>query len=220
MSEKKTWKDQLKEFIGKPGDKASKNRPKYQYFLLVLGIGLVCMLAGNLFLGGQAKDSAAPALNPSADNEKEVFKQDDNSDSGLIKNYEKEYENQLKDALDNIAGVDDATVLVNVDASSMKILEKNRTSQDQSTDETDKEGGKRNVEDQSSEEQTVIVKSGDKESPIVLQEKKPEIRGVLVVAKGANNVQIKQTIIEAVTRALGVPSHRVAVLPKKIKGDS
>ncbi|MFY4776263.1 stage III sporulation protein AG [Metabacillus sp. RGM 3146] len=219
MGEKKTWKDQLMELIGKPGDKVHKNRSKYQYFLLVLGIGLVCMLAGNLFLGGQSKDAAAPALNP-VTNEKEVFKQDQNSDSGLIKNYEKEYENQLKEALDNIAGVDDVTVLVNVDASSMKILEKNRTSQDQTTDETDKEGGKRNVEDQSSEEQTVIVKSGDKESPIVLQEKKPEIRGVLVVAKGANNVQIKQTIIEAVTRALGVPSHRVAVLPKKIKGDS
>ena len=50
---------------------------------------------------------------------------------------------------------------------------------------------------------------------LFLQTKKPEIRGVLVVAKGAENIQVKKWIIEAVTRALDVPSHRVAVMPKK-----
>jgi stage III sporulation protein AG len=37
----------------------------------------------------------------------------------------------------------------------------------------------------------------------------------LVVAKGADNLQIKKWIVEAVTRVLNVPSYRVAVLPKK-----
>lgn len=222
MSEKKTWKNHLQEILKKNADADGKARPKYQYFLLVLGIGLACMLIGNLFLGGPPKEQAlsAGSAPAAAETEKEVFKQQDDSSGGIIKNYEKDYENQLKEALDHIAGVDDATVVVNVDASSLKVLDKNRTTQDQTTEETDKEGGKRKVEDQSGEEQTVVIKSGDKEAPFVLQEKKPEIRGVLVVAKGADNVQIKQIIIEAVTRSLGVPSYRVAVLPKKTKGDS
>jgi stage III sporulation protein AG len=38
---------------------------------------------------------------------------------------------------------------------------------------------------------------------------------VLVVAKGADNIEVKKSIIEAVTRALDIPSHRVAVLAKK-----
>ena len=54
-----------------------------------------------------------------------------------------------------------------------------------------------------------------KEGPIISETKKPSVRGVLVVAKGAENIQIKKWIIEAVTRSLDVPSHRVSVMPKK-----
>ncbi|EEM04135.1 Sporulation stage III protein AG [Bacillus pseudomycoides] len=64
-------------------------------------------------------------------------------------------------------------------------------------------------------EKTVIIREGDKETPIVLRTEKPKVRGVLVVAKGVDNIQVKAMVKEAVTRMLDVPSHRVAVLPKK-----
>lgn len=104
---------------------------------------------------------------------------------------------------------------MNVDATSLKVYEKNKSNKNTTTEETDKEGGTRSVTDQTSEEEIVMIKNGDKETPVVVQTKKPDIRGVLVVAQGVDNVQIKQTIIEAVTRVLDVPSHRVAVAPKK-----
>lgn len=44
---------------------------------------------------------------------------------------------------------------------------------------------------------------------------KPKIVGVLVVAKGAEDIKVKTMIVEAVTRALDVPSHRVSVQPKQ-----
>ena len=66
----------------------------------------------------------------------------------------------------------------------------------------------------------MIIQNGEKEVPIVVETKKPAIRGVLVVAKGADNIQVKKWIVEAVTRSLDVPSHRVSVLPKKTKGES
>ena len=145
-------------------------------------------------------------------------KSDEPKDS--IDDYEKEYENQLKEILETIIGVDDVSVVVNVDATSLKVYEKNKSNKNTTTEETDKEGGTRSVTDQTSEEEIVMIKNGDKETPVVVQTKKPDIRGVLVVAQGVDNVQIKQTIIEAVTRVLDVPSHRVAVAPKKIKEDS
>ena len=79
----------------------------------------------------------------------------------------------------------------------------------------DQQGGERKVLDQSEEEQLVIIREGDKEVPIVLETKKPQVRGVLVVAKGAENVQIEKRIIESVTKLLDVPSHRVSVMPRK-----
>lgn len=57
--------------------------------------------------------------------------------------------------------------------------------------------------------------SGDKEVPLVVETVKPSIKGVLVVAKGAEDIKIKSMIVEAVTRALDVPSHRVSVQPKQ-----
>lgn len=99
-------------------------------------------------------------------------------------------------------------------------MRKIKTKKDTTTEETDKEGGKRSVTDQTSEEQIVMIRNGDQETPVVVQTKKPDIRGVLVVAQGVDNVQIKKTIIDAVTRVLDVPSYRVAVAPKKIKEDS
>ncbi|BBP90642.1 hypothetical protein BsIDN1_42600 [Bacillus safensis] len=92
---------------------------------------------------------------------------------------------------------------------------KKKSNKKTTTEETDKEGGVRSVTDQTKEEEVVIIKNGNEETPVVVQTKKPEIRGVLVVAQGVDNVQIKKTIIEAVTRVLDVPSHRVAVAPKK-----
>ena len=82
----------------------------------------------------------------------------------------------------------------------------------QTTGETDKTGGKREVEDESLDEKTVIIREGDKETPVVLRTE-PKVRGVLVVAKGVDNIQVK-AMVKAVIRLLDVPAHRVSVSPK------
>ncbi|MBD1378799.1 stage III sporulation protein AG [Metabacillus arenae] len=224
MDNKKNFLDKLKQLFSPPQTEGeNKKLSKFHYLIIVFVIGIAFMLVGNLLTKDEEASSSLPAANfesEEAKEDKEVFKQTKGGDSITIGDYEKEYENQLKDTLETIIGVDDVSVVVNVDASSLKVLEKNRVTQSQVTNETDKGGGERKVEDQSIDEQVVIIRDGENESPIVLQTKKPEIRGVLVVAKGADNVQIKKTIVEAVTRSLGVASHRVAVAPKKMKEDS
>ncbi|MDP4158082.1 MAG: stage III sporulation protein AG, partial [Bacillota bacterium] len=132
-----------------------------------------------------------------------------------ITDYERQYESQLKTSLDEMLGVKDTRVVVNVDSSEEKVLETNKNSKNQTTNETDTNGGKRKVQDSSTDEQMVIIRNGDQEVPIVVQTKKPKIRGVLVVAKGAENIEVKKWIVDAVTRVLDVPSYRVAVMPKK-----
>lgn len=204
-------------------DEAEKKPGKYQYLLLVLLFGAAIMLISNLIFKDDKQNTSLPAFKNSEEKTEEevaVFGQKQSEGNELIAEYERAYEAQIKEALDAIIGVEDVTVVVNVDATEKKVLEKNRTNKTQTTDETDREGGKRKVEDQSKEEQLVIIRNGEKEVPIVIETKKPVIRGVLVVAKGADNIQVKKWIIEAVTKALDVPSHRVAVMPKKSKGDS
>jgi len=181
------------------------------------------MLVSNVLFSDKTANSDAAVFSDKneTNNEEDVPAFGNKKEAGNddIASYERAYEEQLKEALDAIVGVEDVSVVVNVDASEKKVLEKNTTSKVQTTDETDREGGKRKVEDQSKEEQLVIIRNGEKEVPIVIETKKPVIRGVLVVAKGADNIQVKKWIIEAVTKSLDVPAHRVAVMPKKTKGE-
>ncbi|PFA62342.1 stage III sporulation protein AG [Bacillus sp. AFS015802] len=207
----------LKEWLSKedanspPKDKKGK---RLHYFLIVLLVGVAFMLISDLWKSDDGLEVAAP-VNGGTSGEMETFGSSQKETDGSMRGYEDQYENQLKEALDQIVGVSDVYVVVNVEATESKIYEKKESTQIQSTDEEDKNGGKRSVEDKSREEEVVIVRSGDKEVPIVKETKKPKVSGVLVVAKGADNIQIKKWIIEAVTRALDVPSHRVSVLPKQ-----
>ncbi|CAH0345686.1 stage III sporulation protein AG [Bacillus sp. CECT 9360] len=211
-----TWLYKL--FI-KDGEPKEKKPSLYAYVFVVLIIGVGIMTAGNFLTTDQTKmdpNDAMPAFNDK-ESEEEVpaFGRKEQVEIKSIKDYEKYLQTEMKEALEAISGVDDVKVVVNVDASEQKIFEKNKVTQKQITEETDQDGGKRTVEDSNIDEQLVIIKSGEKEGPIVLETKKPKIRGVLVVAKGAENIQIKKWIIEAVTRSLDVPSHRVSVMPKK-----
>ncbi|WP_163102633.1 stage III sporulation protein AG [Peribacillus alkalitolerans] len=194
-----------------------KKPSMHLYVLVVLVIGAAIMMASNFITKSSqdASKSSLPVFKEEQSQDVEVFGRSGQKADPTIADYERTYENQIKEALETITGVDDVTVVVNVDSSERKVYEKNLVTQKQVTDETDREGGKRVVEDSSKDEKLVIIRNGEKEVPIVQETKKPNIRGVLVVAKGADNIQIKKWIVEAVTRALDVPSHRVAVMPKK-----
>jgi stage III sporulation protein AG len=215
----------LKQWLS-ANEKQDKKNVKVQYLLLVVLFGALIMVANNLLFSEKASvgETISTFQNQpvSTGEDVEVFgnKTGGGGGNNTISDYEHAYEAELKDALEEMLGVNKVTVIVNVDATDKKVLEKNTNTQTQTTDETDREGGTRKVVDASTDEQLVIVRNGDKEGPILLETKKPSIRGVLVVAQGAENIQVKKWIIEAVTRVLDVPSHRVAVMPKKSKGDS
>lgn len=196
-------------------NKPDKKTGKYHYLILVLCIGAACMLVGNMLFKTDSTASVIPTLKNQQANSSDVpaFGMKNNSSNKTIADYEQEYENQLKKAIEDMLGVNNVTVVVNIDSTDKQVLEKNKNTKSQTTEETDQSGGHRKVQDSSSDEQVVITRSGDKEVPIVLETKKPEIRGVLIVAKGAENIQVKQMIVEAVTRALDVPSYKVAVTP-------
>lgn len=217
MSDPKNVFQKIKSLVSLEG---GKKPAKYHYFLIVLALGIGFMLVSNLVSNdsGLSQSSQVSGLTSSSEKDADVFKSSgEEGGTGSIDKYEQEYENQLKEALESMAGIENVTVVVNVEATSEQVLETNTVTQNQTTEETDPQGGKRSVVDGNTEESVVIIRKGEQETPIILQTKKPEIRGVLVVAAGADNIQIKKSIVEAVTRVLGVSSHRVAVAAKKEK---
>lgn len=198
------------------GDSPSSKQRKKMYVVVLSVLGIALLLGGNFLKSSGDSDQSSF---PDKQNEDEVSLLKDDEDhsknKGLVSEVEEMYEKDLKEMLEKIQGVSDVDVLVNLDATELKIYEKNVVSGKQETEETDQNGGKRVLTDTSNDEQVVLVRKGDGEEPILIQTKKPEVRGVLVVAKGAEHMQIKQWIVEAVSRALDVPSHRISVNPKE-----
>nr|WP_235788562.1 stage III sporulation protein AG [Salipaludibacillus sp. CUR1] len=197
---------------------------RLSYFIVLILIGVFMMLIGSFLQKEEASEPVITALEAESNGEEEketaVFKSENKTeDKGLKDEFEAYYEKQLKQALEEVVGVSNVTVMVNTAGSSKNIYEKNEQTKEQHTEETDREGGTREVSDTSKDEQVVIVRSGDKEEPLIIQQKKPEISGVLIVANGVDNIQVKTWVVEAVSRVLDIPSHRVSVMPRKQKED-
>lgn len=204
-------------FIKQDGD---GKKPPYRNIAILFLAGILLMISSLFINRGDETENTTNAVfeTASKDVNKEVaetFGSAGSKKAGAIASIEKAYESELKDTLETMSGVSDVSVIVNVDSTEEKVYEKNAVSQHQITEETDRDGGERKVEDFSTDEKVVVIREGDKEVPLIQQTKKPTIRGVLIVAKGAGNMSVKKEIVEAVTRVLDVPSHRVAVSAKK-----
>ncbi|WP_349407743.1 stage III sporulation protein AG [Pseudalkalibacillus sp. SCS-8] len=216
MSDEKKKNDWLK-LILKPTKDGKLNR-KSQYILLILGFGIAMMLVQNLI---RSPDSTS-VMNMAADNpeSKPTFSMGKSDDpSSIIRELEEHYENQLKDLLDEMIGVQNAEVMVILDSTFKKIVEKEINKQDTTTDETDKNGGKRKSTTLQTNEKVIIIDGKDGKEPFIVSIEKPKVTGVWVVAEGAENLQVKNGIIEAVSRVFDMPSHKVSVSAKKLKGE-
>ncbi|MDQ0256257.1 stage III sporulation protein AG [Evansella vedderi] len=191
---------------------------KYLFVLLILGV--MFMMIGT-FMQSNNEPSTVPVMNEQEEEISEVFMSNEEpAELNTMSDYEAFYETRLERALESVVGISDVTVMVNLAESERTVFKSNTSTKEQFTEETDREGGTREVHDTTKEEQVVITRSGDKEEPLIERIEKPDIRGVLVVANGVENIQVKNWVIEAVSRVLDVPTHRVSVLPKKSEEES
>jgi stage III sporulation protein AG len=83
------------------------------------------------------------------------------------------------------------------------------------TSEGDSEGGNREIVEETSRSTYVVLRDSlGNEVPLVAEERKPLYRGVLVVAAGVDDPAVKARVIEALQVLLGLPAHRITVLPR------
>lgn len=122
--------------IGQAKDGEKPKLTKYHYFLFVFVLGVSFMLVSQLFSSPEktGKDQTAQTVMSGRTEDKSgqksapVFKASkDGSAKTTIDDYERDYENQLKEILETIIGVEDVSIVVNVDATSLKVFEKNKT---------------------------------------------------------------------------------------------
>lgn len=180
-------------------------------WLLLLGLLGVALMILNSFL--HVKPVGSPDDDGGPPQVEQAFAR--NADKSPFQDYEEAYGSALRDILQKVVGVGEVEVLVTIDSTEETVLHSNTKETQQLTNEKDQNGSTRHITEITRSGEVVLYEASGGQTPIVLKKIKPRLRGVVVVAKGAENLTVKQMITEAASRGLDVPAHRISVLPRK-----
>ena len=148
--------------------------------------------------------------------EKEVTKLEkpaNNIYSETEPDYNRYLENKLSRILSKIDGVGEVDVMITLEDSEESIIASNSTILIENILEDDGEGGTREVNREDVNTQALTrTNNGDL---LVVKKINPNIQGVIVIAQGAKDLEIKEILYEAVKTALGVKGNRVQVFSSK-----
>lgn len=139
-----------------------------------------------------------------------IIKQNASQNNDL--SYEEILEKKLTTMLSKMEGVGSVNVMVTIHSNEEKILAEDTAMQSQRSEEKDQAGGTR-VTSSTQQTNDVVLQNGN--TPYIVKEYAPEIRGVFILAEGADSSTIKNQIIEAVSRVLNVSVHKISVEKKK-----
>lgn len=157
--------------------------------VILCGILLLLISCGSLSFGD--KDSSAEEESDRAVQE--------TIGGSTLQNFRERTEEELVTLLEGVAGVGRVDVMITVRASNEKVTLK---------DSTSREGG--------SQEETVLIEDSERNSsPYVIQEKEPELEGVVVVCDGGDDATVKREITDAVSALFQIESHKIKVMKSK-----
>jgi stage III sporulation protein AG len=172
--------------------------------LILFGIiGMCLLIGGGLFDSYTKTDNhtVKPASETSYDANK--------------RSYEDILEAKLSNVLSQLKGAGSVIVSITLENGNVQEYAKNITHDSKVVQEKDTSGGTRTTTETKESEQILVSRENGAEHPVAVQEFKPAIKGVLVIAEGAYDSTVKANLTKAVETCLGIPAYRVTVLPER-----
>lgn len=187
-----------------------KNKGKTIKLLIAIALaGILLMLVGSLVSDIKKDNKKKTGVN--------TVEVDTNNSTVMAAStsYEDKIKKELESVLSKIDGVGNVSVMIYFETgtTTVPITDKNTTTK--TTEETDSSGGKRITTEQSETSTTVLINNGGDTEIVTSQQVNPTIGGVIVVAEGASNVQLKEELINAVKTVLNIGANRVSVMAMK-----
>lgn len=184
------------------GNSSADNRKKTLQNLIVLGgLGVILLILSNYFMAEPKITEALPVTTSDTHVEENETKQ------------EQLMELRLQKMLQQLPGVGRVDVMIVYDATEQLVIQQNIENNQQVTEEQDRNGATRQIHEQSKQSQTVMQQTAGNQQPLVVQTIQPKVRGVLIIAEGAENSSVKQMILDAVRKGLDVRLSAISILP-------
>lgn len=125
------------------------------------------------------------------------------------------FEIQIENILKKLEGVEDVSVLITYEETNTVIPMYNEDNQESITKEEDVQGGTRVINQVSAKKEVVYEENNGEKTVVTSTISTPEIKGAVIMAKGASNTVVKSNIIQAVEAATGLPTHKIQVFEMK-----
>ncbi|MGN7414508.1 stage III sporulation protein AG [Paenibacillus sp. SAF-068] len=209
----KQWFKKMETWMG--GGEGGARRSQTFRWLIILGLIGVGIMLFNSFVNVKKIDSENIGREPPDPATSMASIQSDPMDQNPFQAIEIAFEDKIKGVLENIVGVGTVDVMVTVDSTEELVVQRNVKDSQQLTEETDASGGKRHMTQYTRDGEIITYEVSGDQTPIVTKKLKPQIRGVLVVARGAENKVVKDLITDAVEKGLNVAAYRISVVPRK-----
>lgn len=172
--------------------------------LVVLGlVGVALIVAGSLYDASPAKPRPAAPAEP-------VRQQ-----ASAARSYEEALEAKLANLLSQVRGAGAVAVNITLENGSSQEFAKNTVKESRTIQERDTSGGIRTTSETKESEQVLLSRESGADRPVTVREMRPAIKGVLVVAEGAADSNVKASLTRAVEAGLGIPSYKITVLPQR-----
>lgn len=170
---------------------------------------LVGVLLLVIALPSGTKEKEKDSRHSEIDGEEAVGTQSEEQD------YARYLERRLEETLSQLDGAGNVRVMVTLQSSAQKIVEKDTQGERDAITEEDSQGGRRTSENTSHQETTVYEGMGEKsQEPYVSKELTPRVEGVVVLAEGGENALVKRNITEAIQALFGIDTHKIRIMKK------
>lgn len=192
------------------GDVTSKR--KIENLVVFLVILIVTLIVINVIWNDNSSNEESDTQ--TNDQGKVLAKSNSNDSSNTNETYADSNYNlasNLEDILSNITGVGNVKVMITYAETSTTIPVYNEESTEENTEETDSEGGTRTVTQIDVRKEVIYEEQDGNKSLITQKITSPEVEGAIITAEGADNAEIKTSIIQAVEAVTGLPTHKIQV---------
>lgn len=183
--------------------KSSRNLMYYMVIAVLLGV--LFMIAG----------SAVSNMNTSRKNDekKNAIEVSTNSAAlGAPASYEEKLRRELVEVLGKIKGVGKVDIVIKFEEDIEEIPAKDIDNSQEKVEEKDNNGGTRVTTRENSNEKVVVVNDGSAGGKVVMLRRiNPKIGGVIVVAEGAENRELRMELVRAVKTVLNIPDYKVSI---------
>lgn len=179
--------------------KDNKQKPKFNFVKLFSGKNLkiivlviICIIGIIIFLKmTSTKSTSSKSTTVSSSSYKTTLE------------YSEILENKLENLLSQIKGAGNVKVMISLEGSPELVY---------AMDSNEKVSNNQNGSTTTSASSPILIENKGSSSPLILTEKLPKVKGVIVVSTGASDISIKLDILNSVSTLLDISIDKINVL--------